>query len=370
MPPKNLLRDPLQKFKPYVVGKPIEEVRRQFGLSGRIAKLASNENPLGTSPLAVAAMRAAIEDVSLYPDDNAWYFRTKLAARFGVGFENTFAASGSVEVLELAAQAFLNPGDAVVSSEKTFAMYALAAEKAGAEFRAAPMCDGGYRYDLEAMSRLIDERVKIVYLANPTNPTGTWFTRIEFDRFLERVPEDTLVVYDSAYQEYITATDLPDPMEAFRRGRRLLIVRTLSKAYGLAGMRVGFALGPSDIIQGIGLCRIPFNVNAVALAGALAALDDEEFLRCSRDYNQSELGFLREGLKGLPVVVPPCQTNFVFIDTPKKAGWLFEELQKVGVIVRPIGARAIRVSPGRREDNEKFVEHFRRLVLAPEGTPE
>lgn len=367
MPMKNLLREPLRRFKPYVVGKPIEEVRREYGLTGRVAKLASNENPLGSSPKAVAAMRAAIEDVSLYPDDNAWYFRTKVAARHGVRFENTVAASGSVEVIELAAIAFLDPGDAVVSSEKTFAMYALAAQKAGAEFRAAPMRDGGYRYDLEAMAGLLDERVKIVYLANPTNPTGTWFRREEFDRFLERVPEDALVVYDAAYQEYITESDLPDPMEPFRRGRRILVLRTLSKAYGLAGLRVGYAIGPEEIIQGLMTCRIPFNVNSVALAGALAALDDEEFLRRSREYNTRELAFLRQGLAGLPVTVPPSQTNFVFIDTPKKAGWLFEELQKIGVIVRPVGAKAVRVSPGLREDNETFLEHFRRLILSPEG---
>lgn len=368
--PKSLLREPLRRFKPYVVGKPIDEVRREYGLTGRIAKLASNENPLGSSPKAVAAMRAAIEDVSLYPDDNAWYFRTKIAGRHGVRFENTYAASGSVEVIELAAIAFLNPGDVVVSSERTFPMYALAAQKAGAEFRAAPMCDGGYRYDLEAMAGLLDESVKIVYLANPTNPTGTWFRRDEFERFLGRVPADALVVYDAAYQEYITEPDLPDPMETFRRGRRILVLRTLSKAYGLAGLRVGYAIGPEEIIQGLMTCRTPFNVNSVALVGALAALDDAEFVQRSRDFNTKELEYLRRGLDGLPVIVPPSQTNFLFIDTPKKAIWLFEELQKIGVIVRPVGAKSVRVSPGLREDNEKFLDHFHRLVLSPEGGAE
>jgi len=367
MPSKNLLREPLRKFKPYLAGKPIEEVRREYGLTGRIAKLASNENALGTSPLALAAMRKAVEEVSLYPDDSAWYFRQKVARLVGVEFENTFAASGSVEVIELAAIAFLNPGDAVVTSEKTFAMYALAAEKAGAEFRAAPMGDGGYRYDLDAIAKLLDDKVKIIYLANPTNPTGTWFTAGEFDRFMEKVPEDILVVYDSAYEEYATAKDMPNPLEHFRRGRRLLLLRTLSKAYGLAGVRVGYAIGPKDIIHGLMTCRIPFNVNVVALAGAMAALDDAEFLRKSREFNSAELAFLRQGLEGLPVVMPPSQTNFIFIDTGKKAPWLFDQLQRVGIIVRPIGARAIRVSPGTREDNERFVEHFRRLILSNDG---
>lgn len=367
MTSRNLLREPLRKFKPYVTGKPIDEVRREYGLTGRIAKLASNENPLGSSPKAVAAMRAAVGDVALYPDDSAWHFRTLVASRMGVALENVIAASGSVEVLELAAVAFLEPGDAVVSSEKTFAMYALAAEKAGAEFRAAPMRDGGYRYDLERIAELIDDKVKLIYLANPTNPTGTWFSDVEFDRFMERIPPDPLVVYDSAYEEYAGSEGMPDPMKHFRAGRRIALLKTMSKAYGLAGIRVGYAIAPVEIAHGIMTCRIPFNVNAVALAGAVAALDDEEFLRRSREHNDREIAFLREGLAGLPVTIPPSRTNFIFIDTRKRAPWLFEELQKIGVIVRPIGGKAIRVSPGLREDNAKFIEHFRRLILSDDG---
>lgn len=364
---RNLLREPLRKFKPYTVGKSIDDVRREYGLTGRIAKLASNENPLGSSPLAVAAMQKAVADVSLYPDDSAWQYRTKVAERYGVPMGSVFAASGSVEVLELLAIAFLEPGDAVVSSEKTFAMYALATEKAGAEFRAAPMTDGGYRYDLTAMASLLDPLVKLVYLANPTNPTGTWFTAMEFDRFMARVPEGTLVVYDSAYEEYTSVDDLPDPMQHFRAGRRILLLRTLSKAFGLAGIRIGYAIGPEDIIQGLMMVRTPFNTSLVAQAAAVAALDDTDFLRRSREHNNRELAFLRAGLAELPIRIPPSQTNFIFIDTGKKAGWLFEEMQRVGIIVRPVGAQAIRVSPGLREDNERFVEHFRRLILQPEG---
>jgi histidinol-phosphate aminotransferase len=367
MPPRSLLREPLKSFSPYVVGKPIDEVRREYHLAGRIAKLASNENPLGTSPMALEAMRRALEEVSLYPDDNAFYFKRKVAGLYGVEMAQVFTAAGSVEVLELAGLAFLNPGDSVVSSEKTFAMYALVAAKAGAVFRAAPMGDGGYRYDLEAMAGLLDERTKIVYLANPTNPTGTWFERGEFDAFMKRVPEDVLVVYDSAYEEYVTAADMPDPMAYFRAGRRILLLRTLSKAYGLAGMRVGFAVGPADIIQGLMTVRIPFNVSVPALAGAVAALEDREFVTRSREHNQRELEFLRRALEGLPVRVPPSQTNFLFIDTQKSAPWLFEELQKVGIIVRPVGRSAIRVSTGLHEDNVQFVEHFRRLLALDQG---
>lgn len=366
MPEKNLLREPLRAFKPYVAGKPIEEVRRELGLTGRIAKLASNENPLGTSPKALAAMRKAIEEVSLYPDDNAFLFRKKLAARYGVEMENVFAAAGSVEVLELCAIAFLERGDNIVTSERTFAIYHLAALKAGADARFAPMIDGGYRYDLGAMAKLVDAKTKIVFLANPTNPTGTWFTRGEFDAFMEKIPRDVLVVYDSAYEEYTTVQDMPDPMVHLRAGRRLLYVRTMSKAFGLAGIRVGYAIGPKDILGGLMTCRIPFNASLVAQEGALAALDDTEFVERSREFNRVEIQFLRDGLASLPVTVPPSQTNFLLIDTPKDASWLFLELQKKGVIVRPMGGygmpNAIRVSPGLREDNERFLAGMRELL--------
>ncbi len=370
--PSNLLREPLRSFRPYVAGKPIEEVRREYALNGRIAKLASNENPLGTSPMALAAMRKALEEVYLYPDDSSFYLRRKLADKFGLEQDNVFVASGSVEVLELCAIAFLNPSDAVVTSERTFAIYELVARKVGAQLRLAPMIDGGYRYDMQGIAARIDDRVKIVFLANPTNPTGTWFTRDEFDQFMAKVPQDVLVVYDAAYEEYTTVDDMPDPLVHLRQGRRLLYVRTLSKAYGLAGMRVGFALGPVDVVQGLMTCRFPFNANLVAQAGAMAAIDDVEFVRRSREFNTAELDFLRKGLAGLPVTVPPSQGNFLLIDTSKDASWLFVELQKRGIIVRPMGPYglpgAIRVSPGLHEDNERFVASLRELLAGPTGS--
>lgn len=366
MPEKNLLREPLRAFKPYVAGKPIEEVRRELGLTGRIAKLASNENPLGTSPKALAAMRKAVEEVALYPDDNAWYLRQKVAQRYGLELDNVFAAAGSVEVLELCGQAFLDPGDRVITSERTFAIYHLVGAKANADVRLAPMIDGGFRFDLPAIAKLIDDKTKIIFLANPTNPTGTWFTKAEFDAFMQKVPSDVLVVYDSAYEEYTTVGDMPQPMEHLRAGRRLLYVRTMSKAFGLAGARIGYALGPKDIILGLMACRTAFNTSLIAQEAAMAALDDTEFVEKSREFNRGEIEFLRKGLESLPVTIPPSQTNFLLIDTPKDAGWLFLELQKKGVIVRPMAGygmpKAIRVSPGLREDNERFIAAMRELL--------
>lgn len=362
MTPRSLLREHLKRFKPYVAGKPIEDVRREYGLTGRIAKLASNENPLGVSPLARAAMQDAVGDIWLYPDDQAVHFRKKIADRFGVGLENVATGAGSVELLELLATTFLTPDDNIVTSEKTFAVYELSAQKANAVVKLAEMIDGGYRYDTKALAALVDAKTKILYLANPTNPTGTWFTKDEFAELMAKVPEDVLVVYDAAYEEYITTDDMPRPLDYLAAGRRILYLRTFSKAYGMAGIRVGYGIGPKDIIDGLIVSRTSFTTNLLAQVGASAALDDSEFVAKSRDFNKKELDFLRAGLAKLPVVVPPSQTNFLLIDTQKPAPWLFEELQKVGVIVRPMHGykmpNAIRVSSGLHEDNERFLHHL------------
>lgn len=371
MAPKSLLREPLKSFKPYVAGKPIEEVRREYGLTGRIAKLASNENPLGVSPKALDAMRKAVEKVGLYADDHSYYFRQKVAARYDVSIENVFAASGSVEVLELAGIAFLEDGDEVITSAGSFAIYYLTTMKAGAKLKMIPMTDGGYRYDMDGIIAAITEKTKIIFLANPNNPTGTWFTGEEFDRLMAAVPEDVLVIYDAAYTGYYDEAGMPDPIPYFRQGRRVMLLRTFSKAQGLAGIRAGYGVGPADIVAGLMTCRFPFNVNLVAQEAAMAAMDDDEHVRRSREHNDVELAFIREGLAGLDVTIPPSRTNFFLIDTKKEAAWLFTELQKVGIIVRPMGGNgfpgAVRVSPGLREDNERFVSHFCRLIEADEG---
>ena len=367
---KNLLRAPLRTFKNYVAGKPIEEVRREYGLTGPIAKLASNENPLGVSPLAAQALRDNIENVWLYADDASYYFRKRVARHYGVGIEHVIALSGSVEAIELCGYAFLTPDDAVVTSEHTFPIYYLVAQKAGATLKAVPMTDGGFRYDMAAINRaVLDEPgAKVVFLANPTNPGGTWFTAAEFDAFMEKVPEDVLVFYDSAYEEYAVVSDFPDPYKHFRAGRRIVISRTFSKAYGLAGARAAYAIGPEDIIAGMMTCRAPFNMTLLAQAAATAAMDDVDFVRRSREFNAGEMEFMRRGLEAMSVkvYVPPSQANFVLIDTPVKGVRLFEELQKKGLIVRPCGGygypNAIRVSFGLRPDNERFLREFEALL--------
>ena len=358
-------RPPLQSFTPYLAGKPAKEVQRELGIEGPVAKLASNENPLGTSPKALQAIRDALGLLHFYPFDNAYYFKQAVAEYHGVTPEEVFAASGSVEVLELCGTCLLEEGDEVLTSERTFAIYYLAAMKAGAKLVLTP-CKDEYSYDLDAMLARITPATKIIFLANPNNPTGTWFTRDAFDRFMERVPEDVLVVYDEAYCYYAIVDDLPDAQSWFRRGRDIMILRTFSKSHGLAGLRIGYAIGPARIISAINQGRFPFNMNLLAQVAGIAALQDGEFIARSRDYNQGELSWIRAQIDDLDITIPPSQTNFLLIDTRHEAHWLFVELQKRGVIVRPMGGygmpHAVRVSPGTREENERFVKAFRELV--------
>lgn len=363
---KNILRSSLRSFKPYVAGKPIETVRREYGFTGRIAKLASNENPLGVSPKALEAIREHLGEMNLYPDDHSHYFRKKLAEYHNCQLENVFAGSGSAEIIEYAALAFLEGGDEVVTSEHTFAIYTLATKKSGARLLKAPMINGAYRYDMKAIAKIVSDKTKIVFLANPTNPTGTWFTADEFDFLMESLPEDVLVFYDSAYESFCTEDNMPDPYRHFNKGRRIAILRTFSKSLGLAGLRAGYALAPEDIIQGLMMVRMPFNMSRLAQYAAMAAMDDREFIEKSRGHVIEEFAFLREGLKDLPVTIPPSQTNFLFIDTQNDAMWLYAELQKKGVIVRPMVndgyPNAIRVSVGLRDENAKFLDEFSTLV--------
>ncbi|MBN1334534.1 MAG: histidinol-phosphate transaminase [Deltaproteobacteria bacterium] len=365
MSERDYRRSTFHGFKPYVAGKPIEEVERELGLSIPIAKLASNENPLGPSPKAIAAIQEILPRLHLYPHDDSWYYRQAVARHHGVAFEEVFGAAGSVEVIELCAHVFLEAGDQVVTSEKTFAIYTLATMKAGADLVRVP-CRDRYWYDLEAIRARITPRTKLIFLANPNNPTGTWFSRDAFDAFMESIPEDILVVYDEAYCHYITRDDLPDAWAWLQKGRDVLILRTFSKSHGLAGLRLGYAVGPARIVSGLIQGRTAFNLSSLAQAAGVAALEDTEFVERSRRFNAGEMAWMGEALQDLPVTVPPSQTNFYLVDTDRDAQVLFGELQKRGVIVRPMGGyqmpHAIRVNMGLRAENERFVEALGALL--------
>ncbi len=365
MSSRDYRRPALHSFQPYKAGKPVAELRRELGIPGPIAKLSSNENPLGPSPKAVEAIRGVLDKLHLYPFDDAYYFKQAVARHHGLDPSQVFPAAGSVEVLELCGTCFMEPGDEVLTSARSFAIYYLATMKAAARLVVTP-CKDEYHYDLDAMLQRVSERTKIVFLANPTNPTGTWFAAQAFDRFMERLPDNILVVYDEAYHHYVTEPDLPRAQEWIERGRDIILLRTFSKAHGLAGLRVGYAVGPAPIITGLNQGRTNFNINIPAQVAAIAALEDDEFVARSRAFNHQELDYLRRELEVLPVTIPPSQANFLLLDTARPAGELFDELQRKGLIVRPMAAAgmpgAIRVNVGTHEQNMRLVAALKELL--------
>jgi histidinol-phosphate aminotransferase len=350
---------------PYVPGKPIEEVEREYGVSD-VAKLASNENALGPSPLALAAARAAAARVNLYPDGSAFYLRNALAARLGVEPREVFVGNGSNELIELLVRTFVLEGEEVLTSAQSFIAYKLAAQAHGRTLVEAPM-KARFHYDLEALRKLLSRRTKVIFLANPDNPTGTWFTEAELLPFLDAVPKDTLVVLDEAYVEFVDAPGFQDALALRRKYPNLVVLRTFSKIYGLAGLRLGYGVARPDVVEYVDRVRAPFNVNLVAQAAGIAALEDREHVERSRALVREERPFLSEGLKALGATVVPSQGNFVLADFAGRPGKeLFEALLRAGVVVRPMGGygfpTAHRITVGVRPENEKCLAALAKVL--------
>ena len=347
--------DYIRRIVPYVPGKPIDEVEREYGIQGS-AKLASNENPLGPSPL-----RERLDELHLYPDGGCFHLRRALAAKLGVAPERLIFGNGSNELIELAVRTFLRPGDEALLSQGTFVAYGLALDAMGAAVRTVPLKDFGY--DLEGMARALTPKTRCVFLANPNNPTGTVYRRPEWQDFLERVGPDVLVVADEAYFEYVSDPDYPDSLDDHREDRAVLTIRTFSKAYGLAGLRVGYGIAHPEIVAMMNQVREPFNVNAAAQWAATAAVDDTEHLRRSIEVNRQGLALLAEGRAALGVEWVPSQANFILVRTGQ-VGRVYEELLRRGVIVRPVGPEFpdhVRVTVGTPDENRKFLESLSRV---------
>jgi histidinol-phosphate aminotransferase len=339
-------------------------VEREYGVCN-VAKLASNENALGPSPRALAAAREACARANLYPDGSAFYLRGALARKLGVAPEEVVVGNGSNEVLELVVRTFLGPDDETLTSANSFVVYRLATQAHGRRCIEAPMKD--HRYDLDAIGARLSPRTKVVFLANPDNPNGTWFGRAALDRFLAAVPEEVLVVLDEAYVEYVSAPDFPDGLEVRKRHPNVVVVRTFSKIYGLAGLRLGYGLASPEIVEVLDRVREPFNVNLVAQAAGVAALDDVEHVARSRALVESERPFVADGLRALGATVWPSQTNFLLADFPGRPGKdLFEALLRQGVVVRPMGGygfpTAQRVTVGLHEENERCLAALKKVL--------
>lgn len=343
---------------PYPPGKPIEEVEREYGISGSI-KLASNENPLGPSPKAIAALRHSFDRLHRYPDGSGYYLRERLSKKFNLPFEGIVLGNGSNEIIELAIRAFLLPGDEVIMPAPSFLVYKLAVQTMGG--RAIPVPLRNYTIDLEATARAVTPRTRIIFINNPNNPTGTLVRKSEFESFLDNIPPETIVVLDEAYIEFARDPDTPLGFDYIDRcGPYPIVLRTFSKAYGLAGLRIGYGAMNPSIADFLNRVRQPFNTGSLAQAAALAAIDDEEFLLKTQQVVWSGLELLYQRVEHLGLSYLPTQANFFLIEVPCDAKKVFEQMLCKGVIIRAMNSygmdRFIRINAGLPEENERFAE--------------
>lgn len=348
-------------IQPYVPGKPLEELERELGISNSI-KLASNENPVGPSPRALGAIREAFSDLNRYPDGAGYYLKQALARKLAVAEDELILGNGSNELLDIAVRTFMQPGDEAVMAAPSFVVYAMAVQSVGGRPVQVPLRD--YAHDLDAMAAAVTKKTKMLFIANPNNPTGPMNTKNEFDRLMARMNDDILVVVDEAYFEYVSDPDYADSMKHFRNGRNLLILRTFSKIYGLAGLRIGYGIGRRDVLNDMNRLREPFNTNTLAQRAALAALEDDEHVRRSREVNETGKKFLFAELKALGFAPVRTQANFIYIPV-EDAKALNDSLLRQGVIIRPMGPKAIRVTIGLPEENSRFIAALRAAGAKP-----
>ncbi|MCL7421971.1 MAG: histidinol-phosphate transaminase [Methylobacter sp.] len=346
----------VQQLVPYVPGKPIEELERELGLT-RIVKLASNENPLGPGKKALAAIQATLSQLALYPDGNGFNLKQALARKYGVETGQITLGNGSNEILELVARAFLTTEHEVVFSQHAFAVYPIVTQAVGAKAVVVPAVN--YGHDLEAMLQAVNEKTRLVFVANPNNPTGTWVDQSCLERFIKALPETCLCVLDEAYYEFVDSTDPVDSIGWLKKYPNLLITRTFSKAYGLAGLRVGYGLSSPELADILNRVRQPFNNNMLALAAAEAALSDAEHLERTITVNARGMQQLTDGFRKLGLEWIPSHGNFVSVDLKQPGLPVYEALLRKGVIVRPVAnyemPSHLRVSIGTEVENRIFL---------------
>ncbi len=353
---ENIVRDIVKEIKPYKPGKPIAEVKRELGIK-KIYKLASNENPLGPSPKAIKAIKIAAADINRYPESGCFYLKKRLAEVYSIKKDNIILGNGSDELIALTLRTFLRPGDEVIVSKPTFLMYELYSKLEGAELKVVPM--NNFKYDLEAILVAVTDKTKIIFIANPDNPCGTYLSQDELKNFISRLPDDVVLFHDEAYYEFMQTDDYPN-LFGHIEDRPIIIARTFSKVYGLAGLRVGYGIASKRIIEYMNKVRDPFNVNSLAQAGALAALDDQNFVKKVVELNRENREYLFKEFKRLGLNYIKSYTNCIVVEIGDRAQELLSYLLNNGVIVRDMSVwglgRYIRVTVGLKNENALFIK--------------
>jgi len=354
----------LESLVAYDPGKPIEETARELGLEpGDIIKLASNENPLGPSPKAVEAMQLALEKAHLYPDGGGYALRTAIADKFSLEKDNVILGNGSNEIIELVGHGFLQPGDEIIAAEHAFVVYKLMATLFGANTIEVP--DPGFVHDLDAMAAAITPKTRELFIANPNNPTGTLVDEETIDRFMDKVPDHVIVIFDEAYYEFLS--EAPNTLKYVKEGRNVIVMRTFSKIQGLAGLRIGYGLGPAHLLEVLQKCRQPFNANAIAQAGALAGLLDSEHQERTKTMTDQGRAYLEGAFAEMDLEYVPSQANFVLVKVGDGDA-VFQSLLKKGMIVRAMRTYKlpewIRVSVGTMEQNQRCIDLLKEVLVS------
>lgn len=353
----------LKEIRPYSPGKPVEEVERELGITGAV-KLASNENPLGPSPLALQAIRSALEGIHRYPDGGGYYLKQALSEKFGLSPDHFILGNGSNELIELCARCFLSPDDEAITAEPAFIVYQTVTRVIGARPLLVPLKD--FQHDLKEMARRIGPKTKLIFVGNPNNPTGTCVTPEEIDTFMASVPPGVIVLFDEAYFEYLPPELQPETIRYVVEGRYVLLLRTFSKIYGLAGLRIGYGIAPPPLIEVMNRARQPFNVNALAQVAALAALNDDAHVAMSKRLNEAGKRYLYEKLEEMGIPYVPTFANFILIDVGRDGETVAQALMRKGVIVRPMGPyhllTHLRVTIGTPQENERFISALKEVL--------
>jgi histidinol-phosphate aminotransferase len=360
---KKLIRESVSKIEQYQPGKPAEILKKELALKEEVCKLASNENPLGPSSLAIAAIQKSLKEANLYPDNSCYYLKEKLAEHLRIPPENLRIGNGTTELILFLGIAFLNPEDTLIMSKSSFIMAKIVTQIIGCKLVEVPLKE--FCHNFNAILGAIDDETKIIYLDNPMNPIGTVATHRKISDFIERVPEDVVVVLDEAYHDYVNHRDYPKSLGFIEEGKNVVILRTFSKMYGLAGFRVGYCVAKDEFIHALDMVIPPFSVNRLGQIGAGAALEDKDHVQKTKEINEKGKKSLYQFFKELGIFYIPSETNFITFEVKNNAKWIAEELQKKGIIIRHLSMYGqpslLRITIGTPEQNKRFMDTFHKL---------